>query len=449
VKPSEERVNVWFDPGALQAWLSGTMGVDVAADRLGAIVLQLAWIAVSLAAALALRSATCAWSDRLLERLDPRLRPPGVMRRLRPLVIVTLWWLLVALGGRVAWFLGDPANGLRIASSLLLAWIGAHLVSSLVRDRLAARVIATIIWAVAALDILGLLPVASAALDSLAITVGTVRLSALGAIKGVLLLAALLWGATAASRAVQVRVSKIDRLTPSVQVLIGNVSKIALVTVAIVVALNAVGIDLTGFAVFSGAIGLGLGFGLQKIVSNLVSGVILLLDKSIKPGDVIEIEKTFGWITSLGARYVSVRGRDGKEYLIPNEDLITHRVTNWTYSSRLVRLDVEFGVAYDTDLRRARQVAIEAAQVPERVLKTPAPVCHVTQFGDNAVALLLRFWIEDATRGVTNVKGDVMLSLLDALKTNGIEIPPPQRQVWVKELPGIPANAWPRRDAAE
>jgi small-conductance mechanosensitive channel len=442
-------VTGWFDPIAWQTWLGSTMGVEISRDRLAAIMLQLGWIAFSLAVAVAIRRATSAWSDRLLERLDPRLRPPGVMRRLRPLVIVAIWWLLVAIGARVAWLLGDPANGLRITSSLLLAWLGAHLVSSLVSDRLAARVVAAIIWLVAALDILGLLPVVSAALDSLAVSIGAVRLSALGVVKGVLLLSVLLWAATAVSRAVQVRVAKIDRLTPSVQVLIGNVSKIALVTLAILIALNAIGIDLTGFAVFSGAIGLGLGFGLQKIVSNLISGVILLLDKSIKPGDVIEIENTFGWITSLGARYVSVRGRDGREYLIPNEDLITHRVTNWTFSSRLVRLDVEFGVAYGTDLRRARQVAIEAAQIPERVLKTPAPLCHVTQFGENAIGLLLRFWIDDATKGVTNVKGDIMLALWDTLKANGIEIPPPRRQVWVKELPGLPASTWPRRDAAE
>jgi small-conductance mechanosensitive channel len=215
-----------------------------------------------------------------------------------------------------------------------------------------------------------------------------------------------------------------------------------------VIALNAVGIDLTAFAVFSGAIGLGLGFGLQKIVSNLISGVILLLDKSIKPGDVIEIEKTYGWITSLGARYVSVRGRDGREYLIPNEDLITHRVTNWSFSSNLVRLDVPFGVAYDSDLRQVRALAVEAAKLPERVLGTPAPVCHVTEFAESTINLLLRFWIKDPTNGVTNVKGEVMLALWDSFKTHRVDLPPPQRQVWIKELPPIPANQWPRRDQA-
>jgi small-conductance mechanosensitive channel len=441
-------VRSWLDVTAFQAWLNATMGIGVSRERLAAITLQLGWIALSLVIAVALRRATSARSDRLFERIDPRLRPPRVVRTLRPLVVVALWWLLVVLGSRAAWFFGDPANGLRIASSLLLAWMGAHAVSGLLRDRLAARLIGGIVWAIAALDILGLLDIVAAALDTIGVTLGAVRLSLLTLVKGALLLTVLLWSATALARAVRVRISKIDSLTPSVQVLIGNLLKIGLVTLAVVIALNSIGIDLTAFAVFSGAIGLGLGFGLQKIVSNLISGVILLLDKSIKPGDVIEIEKTYGWITSLGARYVAVRGRDGKEYLIPNEDLITHRVTNWSYSSSLVRLDVPFGVAYDSDLRQVRALAIEAAKIPERVVKVPAPVCHVTEFGESAIQLLLRFWIKDPTNGVVNVKGEVMLALWDAFKANRIELPAPQRQIWIKEPPPTPAAAWKRRDEA-
>jgi len=442
-------VSGWFEISAWQEWLGAQAAVDLTRDRLVAILAQLVWIALALAIAVAVRRASCDRSDRLFERIDARLRPPRVMRVLRPLVVVALWWLLVTAGERSAWFFGDKANGLRIASSLLLAWIGAHAISGLVRDRLAARLIAGAIWAIAALDILGVLDIVEAALDTIALTIGHVRLSVLTVVKAALLLTLLLWAANAAAHAIRVRVSKIASVTPSVQVLIGNLTRIGLVTLAVLIALKAVGIDLTAFAVFSGAIGLGLGFGLQKIVSNLVSGVILLLDKSIKPGDVIEIEKTFGWITSLGARYVSVRGRDGKEYLIPNEDLITHRVTNWTYSTSLVRLDVPFGVAYDSDLRRVRALAVEAAAKPERVLKSPVPVCHVTEFGDSAVQLLLRFWIGDPANGVTNVKGEVMLALWDAFKANGVELPFPQRELRIRELPPSFAAPRPRSAAAE
>ena len=179
-------------------------------------------------------------------------------------------------------------------------------------------------WTVAALNILDLLLPAMALLDSIGFTVENFRVSALTVIKGMALLALLLWLATAASRILDQRIHTLPNLTPSVQVLLGKTLKIVLIVVAIVVTLSSIGIDLSAFALFGGAIGVGLGFGLQKVVSNLFSGVILLLDKSIKPGDVIELGSTFGWISSLGARYVSVVTRDGKEYLVPNEDLITH-----------------------------------------------------------------------------------------------------------------------------
>ena len=227
--------------------------------------------------------------------------------------------------------------------------------------------------------------------------------------------------------------SKITGLTPSVQVLIANFLRISLIVLAIIVALDAVGIDLTALALFSGAVGVGIGLGLQKVVANFVSGVILLLDRSIKPGDVIEIEQTFGRITSMGARFVSVRSRDGKDYLLPNEDLITHRVINWTYSSPLVRLDLPFGVPYGSDLRQVRAIATEAVVKVGRVVAMPAPVCHATAFGSSAIEFLLRFWIEDPDNGVTNVKGEVLIAVYDALTANGIELPFPRFDIRLQD----------------
>src|SRR5438105_6228367 len=227
--------------------------------------------------------------------------------------------------------------------------------------------------------------------------------------QAVLVVVILLWAALGLARVIDTKLQNSAALSPSVQVLTGNLVRIALISVALLIGLNAVGIDLTAFAVFSGAVGVGIGFGLQKIVSNFVSGIILLLERSIKPGDVIEVGSTFGSVTYLGARYASVRGRDGKEYLIPNENLITNQVVNWSYSSLLVRLDVPFGVAYDSDLHAVRELAVEVAKRTRRVLASPTPVCHLTQFGDSAVNLLLRFWIEDPANGVTNIKGAVLL----------------------------------------
>jgi len=164
-------------------------------------------------------------------------------------------------------------------------------------------------------------------------------------------------------------------------------------------------------------------------VSNLVSGVIILLDKSVKPGDVISLGDTFGWINSLGARYVSVVTRDGREFLIPNEDLITSQVVNWSHSNDFVRLDISFGTAYHDDPHRVRKLAIQAAASVDRVLTNKSPVCHIVGFGDSSVDYLLRFWIQDPTSGLTNIRGNVYLALWDVFQANEVSFPFPQREV--------------------
>ena len=215
------------------------------------------------------------------------------------------------------------------------------------------------------------------------------------------------------------------------QVLAVKFLQVSLYGAAFFVALKLVGVDFTGLAFLSGAIGVGLGFGLQKVVSNLVSGIIILLDKSVKPGDVISLNDTFGWINALGARYVSITTRDGKEYLIPNEDLITGQVVNWSHSNEFVRLDIFFGTSYGDDPHLVRRIAVEAALSVTRVLSDRPPVCHIVGFGDSSVDYILRFWISDPTGGLTNIRGNVYLALWDAFKANGISIPFPQREVRV------------------
>ncbi len=424
---------------ALVQWLRTTFAISP--ENLRSSGAQLVLVVLTLLIAVALRRFTVARTDALLERADRRFRNPRLMQALRPLVTPAFWWIEVLLVSGFVGGLGQATGLLHVAASLLIAWIAINATSALVREPLLSRAIAAVVWLVVALDIVGLLGATEDALDGFALTLGALRISLLGVLKAGFLLAILLWAAVALSRLVQARINQITGLSPSVQVLIANLLKITLVVLAVLVALNTVGIDLTALAVFSGAVGVGVGFGLQKIVSNLISGFILLLDRSIKPGDVIEIEDTFGWITSLGARYVSVRSRDGKEYLIPNEDLITHRVVNWSYSSPLVRLDVPFGVAYGSDLRRVRELAVAAAGQPSRVLKKPPPACHVTAFGDSAVDLVLRVWIEDPSNGVTNVKGEVFLALYESLAANGIQIPFPQRDIRVRDGAGGPIAA--------
>ena len=183
-----------------------------------------------------------------------------------------------------------------------------------------------------------------------------------------------------------------------------------------------------------GAVGVGIGFGLQKVVSNLVSGLILLIDRSIKPGDVIEIEGTYGWINSLRARYASVITRDGKEHLIPNEDLITNRVINWSFSDRNVRVRVPIGISYDSNPRLAIELCLQAAKLTSRTLMDPEPKCLLTGFGDNSIDLELRFWIDDPSNGVGNVRSAVLLSIWDKFNENNIEIPYPQRDIRIRNI---------------
>ena len=215
--------------------------------------------------------------------------------------------------------------------------------------------------------------------------------------------------------------------------------RFSLIALALVVALTSTGIDLTAFALFTGALGVGIGFGLQKPISNLISGLILLFDRSIKPGDVIELTDPgdhqrllFGWVTALNARCVSLTTRDGTEWLVPNEDLITRRVINWSYSHNRLRLLTPIGVSFDGDVPLAMRLAEEAARETARVLRDPAPVCRLMGFGDSVVNLEMRFWIDDPANGVINVRSQVLLHLWEKFRANGIRTPLAHRDLTIK-----------------
>jgi small-conductance mechanosensitive channel len=423
-----------LDVVRLSDWAQRLRDLAVSREVLEALIFQLVVIIAAFVLALGFRAATRSWSDRLSQRIAAQFRSLRVPAELHGLATFCYAWLLLAIAERGIAEFGGEHRLVGIAASLTGLWIVLRASSLLLRDALLARAVATCAWVVFALDILGLLAPTEVALDNLAITIGTLRLSVLLLLKGAFIIAILLWIAHGLARMIGTRLQRVTALSPSVQVLSANLIRIALVSVALLIGLNAVGIDLTAFAVFSGAVGVGVGFGLQKIVSNFVSGIILLLERSIKPGDVIEVGSTFGSVTHLGARYASVRGRDGKEYLIPNENLITNQVINWSYSSPLVRLDAKFGVAYCSDLHAVRDLAVEVARRTDRVLASPRPVCHVMGFGDSAVDMLLRFWIEDPKNGVTNIKGEILLGLWDAFNEKRIEIPFPQREVLIRDL---------------
>ncbi len=319
---------------------------------------------------------------------------------------------------------------------LLGAWIVIRLALQFIRNNFIRNVFALTIWTLAALSILGVLDQTAGALDAFGMDIGQFRLSALSVVKGIFALFVLMYGALFISGFLERSINNVKDLTAASRVLLSKIVRILLVTIALVIGLTTAGIDLSLLAVFSGALGLGIGFGLQKGISNLFSGMLLLMDKSIKPGDVIELEGgTFGWVHFMGARFTEIITRDNKSYLVPNEEFITNRVVNWSHGSTLIRVEVAFGVHYNSNPHEVKRIAEEAARLPDRVVDEPQPLCHFVEFGDSSLNFKLRFWIKDAEKGVTNMRGAVMLALWDAFKENNITIPYPHREVYVREWP--------------
>lgn len=379
------------------------------------------------------------------EPFTNRLRKlEGQRGLLRVLLILQrkFFWLFMSIqlwiGYLVLQMITWPSNSyiIRIMTGLATAWFVISVLSRLIKNRFIARVISTIAWGVTALYILGLLPRTQAALDSVGFSVGQTRVSLLSVLQSGMLLVALVWLALLASSFLSNALAKNDDISPSIKVLLSKVMRFLFLSLAVILSLGAVGIDFTALAVFSGAVGIGIGLGLQKIVSNFLSGIILLLDKSIKPGDVIEIEtvsgSTYGWVQHLGARYTAVRTRDGTETLIPNEIFIDSPVTNWTHTNKAVRRKLPIGVSYDTDVEKAIELCLDAVKEVPRVLKVPKAVCLIKGFGDSSVDLELRFWINDPEGGVANVSSKVYLEVWKRFQAENIEIPFPQRDLNIR-----------------
>ncbi len=357
----------------------------------------------------------------------------NLKRLLLPFLILSSIFIITIIAGSEA--IGVNVELLNGMMKVLLAWIVIRIIVQFIENNAVRNIFALTIWSVAALSIFGMLEHTTQSLDAIGFTIGDFRLSALAVIKSIFSIFILLYFAGFISSIIERRVLKSRSLTRSSQVLISKIIRVILIVIALIIGITSSGIDLSLFAVFGGAVGLGIGFGLQKVISNLFSGMLLLVDKSINPGDVIELENgTFGWVNNMAARYTEIVTRDNKSFLIPNEEFITQRVVNWSHGNSLIRLEVAFGVHYDSNPHNVKELAQEAAKLAhDRICSSPAPVCHLTEFGDSSLNFKLRFWIKDAEKGVTNMRGAVMLSLWDALKENGIAIPYPHREIYIHE----------------
>lgn len=383
-------------------------------------------------------------------RLEEHLRKiKGQPALLRILVILLrridlmLLASLLAIAGTIILQSTWPSNAyiLRLAAHLTIAFAVVSTISRLIRNRLLQLIFSVVGWTIAALSLLGWLEPTVKLLDDTSLTLGSSRLSLLIILKSGILLVVLVWLANVLGDFLERRINTGLELSPAMQVLAGKLIRWGLIGIAILTALGAVGVDLTALTVLSGAIGIGIGFGLQKLASNLISGVIILTDRSIKPGDTISIGDMRGTISSLHARYVSVQTLTGAELLVPNETFVTETVVNWSYSNRRMLIEIPFGVDYGSDPNEVREIAIGVARSVKRVLSVPAPNCQLRAFGDSSLDMALLFWIDDPENGLGNVKSEIMFGLWAAFKERGIEIPFPHRELIIKQQQSKPTLA--------
>ncbi len=369
--------------------------------------------------------------DKLAMRWPPTLRH---FARVLVASASTATFAIVLVAARVAMYHSTwPSRSymLMVSAKLSLAWLIIRVTASVIRNEFIVRLVSLSAWIVAALSIIGQLDWAADTLDSFAIEIGGLRLTPLLVIKAGAVLILALWLTNIASNFAESRINRHAELTPSIQVLLIKMIRMGLMVIAIAVALSAVGINLSALAVFTGAAGVGIGLGLQKIVANFISGLILLVDKSVKPGDLVTIGNNSGRISAMKTRYISVAAGDGREFLIPNEDLVTQRVTNWTYTDKNTLVKIAFATNYDADPRLVCKLAIDTASGTALAIKGKPPNCLLTEFAETGMKFSLNFWIADPD-GMDSVKSEVMLALWDAFRREGIKVPYPVREIRVR-----------------
>jgi len=376
---------------------------------------------------LALNSLPASWSGEFVRSVE--------------YVAMPVFWLIglwAAAGTGLAF--GIPLHFVGAAIDLVFAWICIRLLSFTVRSHTVSVAISMAAWTIAALNILDLYRPLDLWMRSVDVYEGKQHhVTLFDAVSAVFVLAVLLWLTRLLLRFLQGRISNAQSLTPSLQVLLSQLLQIVLPAMAVVIALQTIGLDLTSLTVAFGAIGLGVGLGLQRLVSNLVAGLTLLLGKTIKPGDILAYKDTFGYVTGMGARYVTLRTLGGVEHLIPNDRFLENGVENWTYSDAKLALSISVGIAYENDPHIALAECRAAVASVPRVLADPAPGAAVKEFGDSAIVLEVYFWISNPREGTSNVKSEVLLAIWDRFKAAGISIPYPQREVRVISMPEPPA----------
>ena len=363
---------------------------------------------------------------------------------LAPRVCDLLRYLTIALLAAVILNADDWAPLAVMLFGFVIAFYAALLVWGIAQGVGMPRWVAALLAGVAFVLLLaravgGLKPI-SDLLDRVGFNAGDTRISLLTLLQVLLIVVALYATVKLLNRIVGTSIRRASGFDATQQLLAQKLAGVAILIAAFFIGIDLIGIDLTALAVFSGAFGLAVGFGFQKTFGNLIAGIILLMDRSIKPGDVIVVGDSFGHVTKIGVRAVSIVTRDGKEHLIPNENLMTQEVENWSYSSRDVRVHIPVGVAYDCDLPLAQRLMIEAARASRRVLESPEPRVWLRAFGESSVEHEILVWISDPEGGVGNVQSEILNRLWVLFKEHNISIPFPQRDIRIKDWPGEPGQ---------
>jgi len=363
-----------------------------------------------------------------------------IIPRVCALVRYLILWPALAIALRLYAWPPLAAFLLGLAAAAAAALLVRNIVRGLNLPRWVAWALASFLFVAILADSVGGLTKITGPLDTLAFTIGTRRLSLLMLIQIVITLLALYAAVKLANRLIGQTIGRAQGLDPTQRLLTQKLAAIAIIAVAFFVGIDLAGIDLTALAVFSGALGLAVGFGLQKTFGNLIAGIILLMDRSIKPGDVISVGESFGQVNRIGVRAVSIVTRDGKEYLIPNELLMTQEVVNWSYSTRDVRISIPVAISYDSDVALAQKLMIEAAIASSRVLDSPKPAVWLTKLGDNGIEHEIRIWILDPEAGIGAVRSEILGRVWALFLANGIKVPFPQHDIRVKEWPSGPSS---------
>ncbi len=410
------------------------------------IFLEVTWILLTLVVSAYTSQAYHRYAERQLAHIDKSKLWARKIWEVKekiayPLALVGILFLYIPIGG----VLGLDTTLVFMANQLAVAFLIIRMVTHVIYNQFYTRFVSWVIWILAALKIMGLWTPVQASLEQFTFLLNESETNLWLVAKGVAVFFIIVWIGIQLSRIFDAWISRIEDFSPSHRVLAQKFIRVVIIVSLVLFGLHSVGMKLQTLTIFSGALGVGLGFGMQKVVSNFISGIILLMDKSIKPGDVIAIDagKTssgpgggymFGWVQSLGARYVSLITRDGMEHLIPNEMLITDHVENWSHSNNEIRLKMRFNITYDSDVEKAMDIMRQVAEAQERIIRKEKIAPRVVGLDEDGVALELRLWISDPSNGVTNIRSAIYVDMLKEFKQQGIRIPHSRHEVILHDI---------------